>query len=295
MTWYEPGKHWVIAVYDEDRKLGRCIAFYISKDLKQWELTGKIPGYYECPELIELPVDGDPKNKRWVLFAADARYAIGKFNGRIFIPEHKGKYRVHWGAYYASQCFSNSPDGRAVQIGWAKINMPGMPFNQTFSLPTNLTLRTTAGGIRMFANPIRELEKLRKPNPQKVQNYKLTERSPCVEFKVRDQLFDIIVLVKRVSASKVVLRFGKNAVTYDFRTKRLDEMPLPTKNGTVRFRVLIDRRMYEIVGGNGNCYKTSPRFDLGSPIGTVSLTAEGGDAVVRSFVIYEMRSIWRKN
>jgi len=37
LMWYEPGKHWVIAVYDEKPEFGRNIAIYTSKDLKQWE------------------------------------------------------------------------------------------------------------------------------------------------------------------------------------------------------------------------------------------------------------------
>jgi len=45
------GKHWSIAVYDEG-KTGRGIAFYRSKDLKQWTRTGKLDGFFECPEIF---------------------------------------------------------------------------------------------------------------------------------------------------------------------------------------------------------------------------------------------------
>ena len=131
------GGHWVIAVYDE--KGGRNVAFYTSSNLKEWTEQSHLMGYFECAELFKLPVDGDKHNTRWVVYAADARYAIGDFDGKTFTPEHEGKHQVHWGNYYASQCFSNPPDGRVVQIGWARVNVPGMPFNQTFSLPTKLT------------------------------------------------------------------------------------------------------------------------------------------------------------
>jgi len=270
----------VIAVYDQDAEHGRNIAFYVSKDLKHWELASKLPGYFECPELFELPVDGNPNKKKWVVFAANAEYAIGEFDGRKFTPDHEGKYRVHWGAYYASQCFSNTPDGRVVQIGWARIPMPEMPFNQTFSVPTELTLRTTEDGIRMFAWPIKELEQLRKPNPKTAENVQLSADSPAVEFDVPGQLFDILVTVKQQSAGKVVLRFGQNAVTYDFAARKLDEMP--------------DRPMYEVAGGGGACYKTAARRDQGQPIGTISLAAEGCTATVESLTIYEMTSAWKK-
>ena len=214
--------------------------------------------------------------------------------GRCFGTKDKGQHRVHWGNYYASQCFSNSPDGRVVQIGWARgIDMPDMPFNQTFTVPTNLTLHTTEDGIRMYATPITELEQLRKPNPKSVENTELTSEAPAVTFDVADQLFDIVAALKHGTAAKAVLRFGENVATYDFNAQRLDEMPLKMKDGKVTFRVLVDRPMYELIGGGGACYKTSGRRDMGRPIGTVSLTVEGGSMTVESLKAYEMTSAWK--
>jgi len=294
LVWYEPGKHWVIAVFNEVSGHGNSIVFYTSKNLKEWTCESFTPGgYNECPELFELPVDGDPAKKKWVIFDGGAGYAVGDFNGRKFTPDHSGRHRVHWGSYYASQCFSNPPDGRVVQIGWAKIDMPGMPFNQTFSLPTRLTLHTTADGIRMFAYPIKELEQLRKPNPRTVSNKELTAEAPAVKFGVADQLFDILVTLKKGTAGQAVLRFGGNAVTYHFGNQTLDDMPLKMKDGKVTFRVLVDRPMYETVGGGGECYKTSPRKDMGKPLGTISLTAQGGALTVESLEVNEMTSAWR--
>jgi fructan beta-fructosidase len=293
LMWYEPGQHWVIAVYNEDPEIGRNIAIHTSTNLKEWQLQSKIPGYFECAEIFELPVDGDAAKTKWVIFAADAQYALGHFDGKRFTPEHEGKHRVHWGAYYASQCFSNPPDGRVVQIGWARIDTPDMPFNQSFTVPTNLTLHTTEDGIRMFATPIEELEQLRKPNPKTVVNAELTTEAPAVMLDVADQLFDILVTLKQGTAAKAVLRFGENVATYDFNTQKLDEMPLKLKDGKVTFRVLVDRPMYELIGGGGACYKTSPRRDMGQPIGKISLTAEGGSLTVESLDVYEMKSIWK--
>ena len=66
--------------------------------------------------------------------------------------------------------------------------MPGMPFNQTFTVPTRLTLRTTDDGIRMFATPIKELEQLRKPNPVTVENTELTAEAAEVSLEVEEEL-----------------------------------------------------------------------------------------------------------
>jgi hypothetical protein len=52
--------------------------------------------------------------------------------------------------------------------------------------------------------------------------------------------------------------------------------------------------MYEVTGGGGACYKTSARRDMGKPLGTISLTAEGGSLTVETLKAYEMKSAWTK-
>ena len=70
-------------------------------------------------------------------------------------------------------------------------------------------------------------------------------------------------------------------------------MPLPLKDDKVTFRVLVDRPMFEVVGGEGACYKTNGRADMGKPLGTISLSAQGGALTVESFQAYEMGSAWK--
>jgi len=101
--------------------------------------------------------------------------------------------------------------------------------------------------------------------------------------------------LKQGDAKTALLCFGENVVTYDFEAKRLDEMPLKPEDGMVTFRIVVDRPMYEIVGGAGSCYKTWPRADQGKPLGIISLTAEGGSLTVESLVAFEMKSIWKKH
>ena len=58
--------------------------------------------------------------------------------------------------------------------------------------------------------------------------------------------------------------------------------------------MLVDRPMVELIGGGGAFYKTSARADMGQPIGTISLSAEGGSLTLESLVVHEMTSIWDK-
>jgi fructan beta-fructosidase len=291
IIWYEPGKHWVLAVFDVSEEDGRAIAFYSSKDLKKWKLESKLKGYFECAELFELPVDGDKENTRWVVFAADARYAIGDFDGKTFTPQHEDKHRVHYGNYYASQLFSNSPDGRRIQIGWARIAMPGMPFNQTFSFPHRLTLRTTADGIRMFAEPVKEIETLHKKKHTVGKTTLAPDRPANLE--VSGQIFDIRASFDIGTATAIGLDIGGNRINYDVKAGKLNGADLDPVDGKVTIQVLVDRPMLEICGNRGRVYITSAREKKGD-VGTVTAFADGGKAELVSLEVNELESIWKK-
>jgi len=117
-----------MALYSEiDEK--RTIAFYTSPDLKDWKYQSHIDGFYECPEIFELPVDGDKKDTRWVIYAADGNYMIGAFDGKTFTPESDKLQGNYGNCFYASQTYSDIPaeDGRRIQVAWGRIATPGMP------------------------------------------------------------------------------------------------------------------------------------------------------------------------
>ncbi len=290
LIWYESGQHWVIAVYTKIDKVD-SVEFYSSKDLKKWEKTGDIGGYFECPEIFELPIDGDAKKKRWVLMAADAKYQIGTFDGKKFTPEHEGKHQLHYGNFYAAQCFSKAPDGRVIQIGWANFDLPGMSFNQAFSLPIELRLKTTAKGVRLTAEPIAELEKLREKAD--TSNGPISPDKP-LSMKAPSVLVDILLEVEPGDAKEVSLKFGTNTLTYKVAEQTLDGMPLPLKEKAFSVRVVVDRPMFETIGGEGIIYKTAPRKDGGKSLENITVISTGGNATVKSIKVYPLESIWKK-
>ncbi|MHC4202409.1 MAG: glycoside hydrolase family 32 protein, partial [Planctomycetota bacterium] len=229
------GGHWVMTVYDEHKQYKRNAAFYTSTDLKKWKEQSHLPGYFECTELFELPVDGDKTNTRWVVFAADARYAVGQFDGKVFKPEHQGKHRVHYGNYYASQTFDNPPDGRKIQIGWARIGMPGMPFNQAFSFPHRLTLRKTPAGVRMYAAPVKEIELIHKRKHSAADRF--LNAGGSVSLPVSGELFDVRATFEIGNATSLGLDIGGNRVTYDVGGKKLNGAQMEPVDGKVTIQV----------------------------------------------------------
>jgi len=157
--WYGPrrGGWWVMVVNERD---GHSI--YTSANLREWKYESHTTGFWECPELFELAVDGDPARKLWVMYGASGTYMLGDFDGRRFTPRH-GKYLYTHGVIYAAQTYTGMTDGRRVQIGAARLSHPGMPFNGMMLLPTELSLRTTKDGPRLFSEPVRETRQLFTP------------------------------------------------------------------------------------------------------------------------------------
>jgi len=293
LLWHAASKKWVMAVYHEAGKT-QSIAFHTSPDLKTWTERSRIDGFYECPDLFELPVDGDPTKARWVLLAADGRYLLGGFDGETFKPDG-GKRTLWHGAFYAAQTFSNTPDGRRIQIGWARgTDFPGMPFNQQMNVPVELELKTAADGIRMTARPVKELETLRvKKQAWPAQALKPGE-NPLAG--AASELVDLSIRFRPADADQVVLTVHGVALTYQVRKDVLTSpgvtAPLGSSGGIVRLRVLVDRGSIEVFANDGlaaACIAAVPPRENTS----LSLTAVGGAVGVDSIELYELRSAWK--
>ncbi|MHA1331668.1 MAG: hypothetical protein ACTSR2_11375 [Candidatus Hodarchaeales archaeon] len=140
-------------------------ALFASPNLKQWTRLCDIqlPGSSECPDIFELSVDGDKEKTKWVFWGANGNYIMGTFDSRIFRRESDVLQSDGGANFYAAQTWSDIPasDGRRLQIAWMRGGKyPGMPFNQQMSFPCQLTLQTTPEGIRLYRQPIKEIENI---------------------------------------------------------------------------------------------------------------------------------------
>jgi len=272
--------------------------------MKDWTLQSELPGYHECPEIFELPVDGASHNTRWVVYGVDAQYAVGRFDGRTFTPEHEGKHRVHYGPYYASQTFDNTPDGRRIQMGCVPIAGPG-PYQQHISFPHRLTLRATTDGIRMFAEPIAEIARLH--SAKHTIPAGTLSSGVAKSASVRGKQFDIRVNFRVGTADEVVISASGLSITYDAVKQELNvggeelhplnkkwrtvNVPLAPVNGVIDIQMLVDNSLMEIVGNDGRVFITAKHGYQGS-VDQISITANGGSAYLNRFEAYEVNSIW---
>lgn len=155
--WYAPGKHWVLVLNERD---GHTI--YNSTDMKHWTPMSHLTGFWECPDLFELPVEGTAGEKRWVMWGASGTYMVGDFDGKRFTPLTTKQQNVG-GSAYAAQTFTNIPesDGRTIKMTWGRLNFGKAPFNGVMLLPQEQVLQRTAfGGYQLLSRPVREVDDL---------------------------------------------------------------------------------------------------------------------------------------
>ena len=287
---HEPTQKWVMVLY-----VRRGSAhFFNSDNLKEWKATSVVPlhGFFECPDLFELPVDGDPKNRKWVLYDARFQYWIGSFDGKTFKREAGPLQGDYGGNFYAAQSWHNTGN-RRVQIGWMRRGRyPGMPFNQQMSFPCELTLRTTSKGLRLFRYPVKEIESLHakaftlKNHPLKPGDNPLSE--------ISGDLFDIEMEVEPMKATEFGIRLHETAITYAggqvCSLGRKADAPLV--DGAIKLRILIDRTSIETFANDGEVSMTSCFLPKNKDTG-LALYAKGGAVRIRSLRVTKLASAWR--
>ena len=294
LLWHTPTRQWVMCLYSEAEKK-RWITFHTSPDLKTWTYTSRIEGFYECPDFFELPVDGDPAKSKWVLTGASSEYMVGTFDGKTFTPEtpklpgHRGR------GFYAAQTFTNEPQGRVVQVGWLQTETKGMPFNQSMSIPLQLSLRETAEGPRLAWQPVAELAKLRAKSA-KPPAFALADKEQRLD-EISGELLEVRAEIQPGDAAEAGLRVRGIAVSYDARKQELSvgghKAPAALRDGKLRVVIFADRTCLEVFANDGLTYvplNTAPKPEDTS----VVAFAKGGSADFRDVEVHELRSIWAK-
>ena len=178
--WFDKGKCWYMIVSaDKEMRL------YKSKNLKKWDYVsafgegmGQQPCQYECPDFFQLPVNGDEKNKKWVmimninpgcLFGGSAtEYFVGDFDGKTFTCQdpQEAKWLDYGKDHYATVTYSNTDDrvlAMTWMSNWQYANLT--PFKQNRGangLPRELSLYTIGDKYYVAENVAPEALALRK-------------------------------------------------------------------------------------------------------------------------------------
>ena len=186
MFWDAERNVWILVLA---HALDHEMLIFSSPDMKDWTLEssfgrglGAQDGVWECPDLFELPVNGE-SGKKWVLlcnlnpggpFGGSAtQYFIGDFDGKTFTSDtdDSGKVPTKWLDYgkdhYATVSFSDAPDGRRTVIGWMNNwqyapEVPTMQFRSANTLPREMGIfRAPDGQLYVSSTPSPEVDALR--------------------------------------------------------------------------------------------------------------------------------------
>ena len=307
--WHAPTKRWVMFVYvgnyGEGGEKRHTFHIYNSPDLKRWELTSVLKGdrmcdgkyFYECPDCVELPIEGET-GRKWVVWGAGGMYAVGDFDGKAFTPD-ESRINPTWCGYpnfwrdrdyYAAQTFFGSPDGRTIWMPWFRLRTPDDHlFNQGMGLPCELGLKRTAEGLRLAWKPVRELESLR--------------TGPAQPFAAFDgELVEAFVEADAGESGEVRLNlrgaeivWNRKAGTLTFAHRALVRaVPWKTAGGRLSLRVFVDRQGIEIFSTDGLNLLPVQAFRPDRSNGRL-YAAVSGDARLLKAEAYALRSVWRRS
>ena len=288
--WYKPGNHWVMVLNERDGH-----SFYTSNNLKEWKYESHVTGFWECPELFELPVDGNKNHTKWVMYGASGTYMTGNFDGKTFTPE-SGKYYYTTGSIYAAQTFNNIPDtdGRRIQIGWGRISHPGMPFNGMMLLPTELTLRSTKEGIRLFNNPLKEIDWIL-GTPVKWKSLTANQANEILKQLYSSEGLRIKTTIRLSHATSAGLNlFGQPVVNYDLNSNLINNVFYSPEDRTsmeISADIFIDKTSIEVfIDGGAYSYsmERKPRQD-----NKEGFRFWGNNIEIKSLEICTVNSIWK--
>jgi fructan beta-fructosidase len=280
--WYEPGKRWVMVLFEKDG-----MSFFNSTDLKTWTRRSHHPGFHECPDFFELPIDGDKNRRKWILHGGSSSYEIGTFDGETFTAESpvlhyaEGKNLHGDDALYAAQSFGEMPDGRRIQMAWGRIPFEGMPFTQMILFPTEFKLKTTRDGLRMQATPIDELAQLR-TKARSWPTLSVADANQKLASAGSGPL-DLKFKASIASGDTLAMRFHGN----DLATVKSEDLG----NGEGQVEVLIDKGIAEIFVDGGARYITR-ELPLATGGHGLELSLQQKTSVLNHLEIYEMKSMW---
>ena len=332
VIWHEPTQKWVMAVA---KALEKKVKFYISPNLKEWTWVsdfgpaGNSEKSWECPDLFQVSVDGNPDHKKWVMVVsinwAQVQYFIGDFDGTSFtlMENHPTEplYLDKGLDYYAPRTFQDYEGtlDTSIQMGWIATwdyapHVPSQYGKGFWSIPRTLELKTCPEGIRLVQQPIKALEELRE-QPESISRklavgtHRLKEFSPVanqyeldVEFSVdKPNTFGLnlcvgngkklVVSYDTESCNLVIDRTNCAAVEIT-KFARMAFAKVNPMDGKVRFHIFVDKSSVEIFTNDGKDVFTMLTYPSEEQTGLEIFAHRPGTQM--NMKAWTLKSIWNK-
>ncbi|WP_416418750.1 glycoside hydrolase family 32 protein [Paenarthrobacter aromaticivorans] len=299
ITWYEPGRYWVMTTVVADAQV---VKMFKSTDLLHWDFlsdfsgVGAQGGLWEVPELVQMDVE-DSSAKKWVMLlsinpggiagGSGMQYFVGEFDGTRFTAENaapadapltESQWLDHGADYYAANSISGAPGGKPVLLGWMgnwdyAQHVPTTPWRGSMAIPRELTLVRGQKRLELrsaIAGVAREA--LERSGEVKSKNLTVGPEAQDLgaDFASRTQLIELEmdltsareagILLRRSADGSASLRISYNK---EKRTVRVDRSKAGTSNFSEKF----------------------------SPYHEVALPSSGSDGKVRLHILLDSSSV----
>ena len=326
VSWYEPGKKWIMALAVMDH-----IEFYSSPDLKEWKKESELGkdfgahgGVWECPDLFPIKHGSDSV---WILVVSinpggpnggsATQYFTGQFDGSKFVPYQTD---IRWLDYgpdnYAGVTWSNTGD-RRIFYGWmsnwqyAQV-VPTDKWRSAMSIPRDLGLDKIGDKYFITSKPVPEL-KIIEGTPVALKdidasNYSITENTGEFTGAARldftsSQLRPFTITLSNNGGEKVTLGYDSSSKSYfidrtnsgkvsfekGFAAKHTATRLATTPN--MDMTLIIDNASVELFADKGLTAMTQIFFP-NKPFTHLQVSSTGGFKMA-SLTFTPLKSIWR--
>ncbi|WP_431968626.1 glycoside hydrolase family 32 protein [Actinacidiphila sp. bgisy160] len=307
-VFWDTARHrWAMVVWSNQG--GNGVNIYTSPDLLDWTLASRFqaPWLFECPDMYPLDLDGKTGQQRWVLTSASSQYVVGTFDGTTFRTDWTQPQQMDLGTtyaggtFYAAETFTNTPDGRTVQMAWQGGNR-GSTWTGNSTFPVTLGLVTTPDGPRITRTPVAELSSLGSETKSWKNETINAAKGGNLFGSIKADTYEIAAQFDVQGAT--ARRFGfdlhsrsdgtaDRSVAYDTAGQTLQGKSLKPRNGKVTMRLLVDRGQLEIFGDGGR-YSLSDNVDFDSAADSqgIRLFAVGGKVKLDSATFTRLNTSW---
>lgn len=327
--WYAPGKHWVMIL-----AVGQHMEIYSSVNLKEWKkesefgaMQGAHGGVWECPDLVEIPVEGT-REKKWVLICnlnpggpfggSAAQYFVGSFDGKKFVNESPTQTKwMDWGKdNYATVTWNNAPDGRCIALGWMSNwqyanNVPTRQYRSANTLARDLTLYREGQELYLKSTPSSEVKKARGKKVS-IPSFKVSEKHEMVNlFEEKQGAYEVEIVIQNAGASKIAFcllndKGEKVSMYYDLNRKQFvmdrsesgkvdfsKDFPAVTVapvnvDKELTLRLFVDRSSIEAFGEDGKFVMTNLVFPS-QPYVKMCFEADKNGYAVKTLNVYKLQ------
>ena len=333
--WDSERSNWVMVVVKANEKK---VAIFTSPNLISWTHKSDFGplaaqgGDWECPDLVQLSIDGDKTKKSWVMLVSlnpggieggsGTQYFVGNFDGSSFKPSQNYD-KPQWLDYgkdnYAGVTFSNMPDSRTVLIGWMNSwqyagSLPKSPWTGAMTIPRELSLTKKKDGLTLVSQPVKELNSLHTGKAFSKRSIKVQGTLDIKEVSGLELDISLTIVPNKTGKSGINVLSGKKEFTqigYDansgeiFLNRGTSSSTLAIvellgvqkvfigKVKEVPLRILVDRSSVEVFGPNGEHVISDLVFPDSPKSDGLSLFSTEKSVTVKKLSINKVSSIWR--